>query len=131
MSGVRLKLRVGPTSSQEFDDPTAADLRRSVFLLHGNPGAVAELAYIDTCLVIRALRDHRYLVEYSDPAIGTWVAERGAYARQPPLSVFIGDRERLLRGTQLMTQADALHALEDFLDGGTRSGRGRVQGSGV
>ena len=120
---MRLRLHLEPTWSQEFVGPTPTELQRSVSLLHRNPGSVAELTYFDTHLAIRALPDHRYLVEYSDPAVGTWVAERRAHAYEPRRCVVIDDREWLLREAQLVTQADALNALEDFLDEATRSGR--------
>ncbi len=120
---MRLKLHLDRTLAEEVEDPTPADLERSVSLLHRNAGAKAELTYFDTRLIIRGLEGDWYLVEYSDPTIGTWTAERSSYPAEPPVPVVIEDRERLLRGAQLVTQTDALHALEDFLDRGTRSGR--------
>lgn len=125
MCALRLILRLEPTSApQGLEDPGLGQLQEVVAVLHAEPGSVLELTYHDTRLVIRALEGHRYIVEYSHPAVGTWAAGRRVNSDRAPVSLHVGGRERLIPDGQLLTGTEAQYALEDFVDGGgTRSGR--------
>jgi len=82
-----------------------------------------ELGCDDAKLVVNSGGQNRWLVRYSAPPVGAWVSCTKGRHDLPAQTLVIDGRRRTVPASWVTSLDDARMALEDFIEGATRSGR--------